>query len=87
MHGNRSKTAKIKLIDEDFLDTKDTEIYEFVAPDCGKVIKTLFFVNKQNYCDIQIGKIQLFYVPKTQKCVFLLESIEIKVKSRNEAYR
>jgi hypothetical protein len=37
MHGSHGKTAKIKLIDEDFLDTKDTEIYEFVAPDCGKV--------------------------------------------------
>jgi hypothetical protein len=37
IHGNHGKTAKIKLIDEDFLDTKDTETYEFIAPDCQKV--------------------------------------------------
>lgn len=70
IHGNHGKTAKIKLIDEDFLDTKDTETYEFIAPDCQK-----------------INKIQLFYLPKAKKCAILLESIEIKIKSRNEAYR
>ena len=35
----------------------------------------------------KINKIQLFYSPKDKKSAILLDSIEIKIKSRNEAYR